>query len=166
MSRLRRADLHSRFFFVTTNLLRGERVFSGAEFEVMATSLDRLRGRIPFALCAYCFMPDHVHAIVFPEERTTISDVMKRFKLGTFRRLRISGQRSRPFWQSRFHDHALRTRGELDETLEYIHMNPVRKGLVREPQAWRWSSASWFTAGSGPIAMDEVRLPNAASARI
>ena len=33
-------------------------------------------------------------------------------------------------WQGRFFDHALRTVQEYWETVEYIHLNPVRRGLV------------------------------------
>ncbi len=80
-------------------------------------------------------MRDPVHAIVLPHEETTISNVMKRFKLTAFQRLRAAGFRSKPFWQSRFYDHALRTRGEFDEALDYMHMNPVRKGFVQDPLA-------------------------------
>ncbi len=104
-------------------------------------------------------MRDHVHAIVFPREDTTISDVMKRFKLGIFQRLRAAGLRSKPFWQSRFHDHALRTRGEFDEALDYMHMNPVRKGFVGNLLAWKWSSARWLAERTGAIEIDCVRLP-------
>ena len=74
MSSLRRRETHSRFFFLTTNLLRGRRTFNEEEFRVLATILDRARQRLRFALCGCCFMPDHIHAIVFPEETTTISE--------------------------------------------------------------------------------------------
>ena len=93
MSRLHRAETHSRFFFLTTNLLRDRRPFNEREFTAPATILDRTRKRLPFALCGYCFMPDHVHALIFPEETTTISNVMKSFKLGTFQESRGSQNR-------------------------------------------------------------------------
>ena len=166
MSRLRRREVHSRFFLVTTNLLRGRRPFNEREFGVLATILGRTRGRLPFALCGYCFMPDHVHVIIFPEETTSISDVMKRFKLGTFQSLKRSGDRATAFWQSRFYDHALRSRQEYDEALSYIHMNPVRRGLVSEPGEWPWSSAGWIEERMGPIEIDFLRLPPEAKARL
>jgi hypothetical protein len=28
--------------------------------------------------------------------------------------------------------------------IEYIHMNPVRRGLVKRAVDWKWSSASWY----------------------
>ena len=61
--------------------LRGRRPFNHREFTVLATILDRTRKRLPFALCGYCFILDPIHAIIFPEETTTISNVMKSFKL-------------------------------------------------------------------------------------
>ena len=118
MSRIRRPILHSRFFFVTTNLLWQARAFSGLEFAYVADALGGTRDRVSFALCGYCLMPDHLHAIIFPQEETTISEVMRRFKLSTFQKLRTAKHRDQPFWQSRFHDHALRTRGS--STMSWI----------------------------------------------
>ena len=46
--------------------------------------------------------------------------------------LKRSGNRRMVSWQSRFYDHALRTRQEYDDVLSYIHKNPVRRGLVSE----------------------------------
>ena len=157
MSRLRRPILHSCFFLVTTNLRRGLRPFSDTEYQLLAESLIRVRELVPVAICAYCFMPDHVHAILFPQEETTISDVMMRFKIAASRRIRPI--RGRAFWQSRFYDRAVRTRREYDEAYDYIHMNPVHRGLAGDSLNWPWSSARWYAEGTGPIAMDQVRLP-------
>jgi putative transposase len=166
MSRLRRIALHSRLFFVTTTLLRSQPPFSDLEFASVAAALGEMRAKVAFALCGYCLMPDHIHAIIFPQEETTISEVMRRFKLGAFQRLRHAGHRSAPFWQSRFYDHALRTRREFDDALEYMHWNPVRKGLVADPAAWPWSSARWLEEETGPIRMDLPRLRFDAQARV
>ena len=48
------------------------------------------------------------------------------------------------FWQSRFH---IKIPGSLSSVLHYIHMNPVKAGLVAEPERYPWSSAS----GKWPI---------------
>ena len=109
-------------------------------------------------------MPDHLHAILFVQEGTTISDVMMRFKISASRRIRPL--RGHGFWQRRFYDRALRTRGEYDEAFDYIHHNPVHRGLVQDPLDWRWSSAWWVTQRMGLIEVDEVRLPLNTSDRI
>jgi hypothetical protein len=69
-----------------------------------------------------------------------------------------------PLWQYQFWDRFVRDATEFNERLEYMHMNPVRKGLVKRPQDWRWSSYNNFaldkaTIAACPIQIDYVRLP-------
>jgi len=51
-------------------------------------------------------------------------------------------------WQPRFFDRALRTVKEYNEKAEYIHLNPVRAGLVSRPEDWRWSSYNEYAGMS------------------
>jgi REP element-mobilizing transposase RayT len=37
--------------------------------------------------------------------------------------------------------------GVLEEKLTYMHLNPVRAGLVTTATQWRWSSARWYIEG-------------------
>lgn len=53
---------------------------------------------------------------------------------------------------------------EFNQRLEYMHMNPVKKGLVKRPEHWRWSSYNNFALDKAtvvvcPIQIDYVRLP-------
>ncbi len=53
---------------------------------------------------------------------------------------------------------------EFNERLVYMHLNPVRKGLVNKPEDWRWSSCNNFsldraTVEGCPIRIDYVQLP-------
>ena len=36
---------------------------------------------------------------------------------------------------------------KIDEKLNYMHLNPVRAGLVEHPTEWRWGSARWYIEG-------------------
>ena len=76
-------------------------------------------------------------------------------------------------WQGCFFDHALRTVQEYLETVGYIHLNPVRRGLVKLPEQWRWSSYREYAGLDGAeqerqwgLKIDRVRLPADQSARI
>ena len=44
------------------------------------------------------------------------------------------------FWQTRYYDFNVFSRTKYMEKLRYMHRNPVRRGLVRSPELWRWSS--------------------------
>ena len=76
-------------------------------------------------------------------------------------------------WQGRFFDRALRTVKEYHKKVEYIHWNPVRRGLVKRPEEWKWSSAVEYAGvdaaeqeGRCGLAIDRVRLPADENTRI
>ena len=67
-------------------------------------------------------------------------------------------------WQHQYWDRFVRDEKEFAERLEYMHLNPVKKGLVKREEDWRWSSYNNFaldktTAAACPIQIDYVRLP-------
>jgi len=35
--------------------------------------------------------------------------------------------------------------------LRYLHRNPVKRGLVLEPQQWAWSSFRWYATGQAGV---------------
>lgn len=56
-----------------------------------------------------------------------------------------SGHQSRdcvcePFWQKTYYDRNVRSVREFGIKLRYLHRNPVKRGLVRDPGDWKWSS--------------------------
>ncbi|MGD0126856.1 MAG: hypothetical protein ABSF46_15955 [Terriglobia bacterium] len=76
-------------------------------------------------------------------------------------------------WQPRFFDRALRTVKEYNEKVEYIHLNPVKAGLVSRPEDWRWSSHNEYAGMSAEeqkkrcgLIVDRVRIPSDPRARI
>ena len=61
----------------------------------------------------------------------------------------------RQFWQARFYDFNVYTEKKKREKLEYMHSNPVTRGLVLHPKEWPWSSWSNYAQdGEGLIAVD------------
>lgn len=142
----------------------------------LADSIHAARQQLNFALWGYVFMPDHVHLIVWPREKNyDISQIRQAIKAPVARQAieylqvhspewlpRITRQRGerteRLFWQSGGGYDRNIVRGEtLLSMLDYVHANPVRKGLVESPYDWRWSSAAWYQAQrSIPLAVDEI----------
>jgi len=76
-------------------------------------------------------------------------------------------------WQPRFFDRALRTVKEYGEKVEYLHLNPVKAGLARRPQDWRWSSVHEYFGISAEeqqqccgLSIDRVVMPSEPRTRI
>lgn len=98
---------------------------------------------------------------------------MEAIKLSATRRINPSRESLGPLFQSRFPSTgsgqvstALRTVKEYGETVEYIHWNPVRRGYVSPPEAWKWSSAKEYAGVEAQeqlsicgLTVDRVRLP-------
>ncbi|MBI1941945.1 MAG: transposase [Acidobacteria bacterium] len=173
MSRLRRPFLSDRFFFITVRLLRTRTQLSEADFTSLALALNRGRAMRPFYLTEWVFLPDHWHMICAPVHPLTISQVMKSVKNSST--ILISRRRAEAgeLWQDRFFDRALRTVKEYNKKVEYIHLNPVRAGLVGRPQAWRWSSVNEYSGFSATeqkrrcgLTVDRVRIPSDPRTRI
>jgi len=90
-------------------------------------------------------MPDHMHAIIVPSGRNTISDVMRYVKGSFSRWYNKSHNCDAPVWQPRFYDTAIRSEKELFSTIEYTEANPVQGKLVDEASSYEFSpaNASW-----------------------
>jgi putative transposase len=64
----------------------------------------------------------------------------------------------RRFWQAGSgYDENVSELRALHDIIEYIHLNPVRRGLVNRPEDWLWSSArDWMGLPGSPIKVDRT----------
>lgn len=142
----------------------------------LCEAIEEARIEQRFSLWAYVFMPDHVHLIVYPHDvEPDMGDIKGAIKapVGTkaIKYLeehaphwlpKITRQRGkkteRLFWQSGGgYDRDIYTPQALLAMIDYLHANPVRKGLVERPRDWWWSSAAWFDDGSEiPLKVDPI----------
>ncbi len=123
--------------------------------------VDHLQGakqRFGFHLYAWVVMPEHVHLLMWPRvEEAPLSVVLRDLKrefarevLGRWRELNapvlprlIAPDGSTRFWQrGGGYDRNVYSEEEFFEKANYIHNNPVTRGLVTRADEWRWSSAS------------------------
>ncbi len=124
-------------------------------------------------MTAWVFLPDHWHAICAPQYPLTISEVIKSIKISSTTLINRGRAASGELWQDRFFDRALRTVKEYNEKVEYLHLNPVKAGLVGRVQDWRWCSANEYCGMSAAqqmrrcgLTIDRVSLPLDSKARI
>ena len=136
-------------------------------------ALERIRERYKFRLIGYVVMPEHVHLLISEPPNSTPSVVLKALKQSVSRDLRkrkprrSATQLSLPFskdaaplprfWQPRFYDFNVWSEKKLKEKLEYMHNNPAKRGLVRNPAAWLWGSFLFDqTSEAGLVQIDPV----------
>jgi len=94
-----------------------------------------------YELHAFVVMANHVHLLVLPRVRP--SRFLQTVKGYTAREAnRLLGRTGQPFWQAESYDHCVRDDRESDCIKAYIENNPVRAGLVANPEDYPWSSAA------------------------
>ena len=102
--------------------------------------IKRLGRKNGLAFLAYCLMDNHVHLIVIPETKESLSRAV-----GETHRLYTTAVNIREewkgyLWQGRFSSFPLSDR-HLFEAVRYVELNPVRAGIVDQPEDYPWSSA-------------------------
>ena len=98
---------------------------------------------------AFCLMPTHVHILVSPrgdELQEAMRDLFSRYAMMFNRKYERKGHLfASPYRQAVCLDDSYLLTASL-----YIHMNPVRAGLVTDPRGYRWSSVKLFHDHSAP----------------
>src|SRR5262245_41824011 len=130
MSNIHRLKSSDKIFFITSNLISGELPFTEVEHSVILETIAKTREQTGFLLCGYVLMPDHWHALIWPRFTVTISKVVQTVKRISSFKLNRLRHRHGSIWQHQFWDRFVRHPQEFHQRLEYMHFNPVRKGLV------------------------------------
>ena len=124
-----------------------------AYIELVAASCKKAGTKV----WAYCLMPNHVHLILVPEHedglRAALGEAHRRYtRMVNFR----EGCRGH-LWQERFHSFPM-DEGHLQACARYVELNPVRAGLVKRAEDWRWSSAAVHLVGEDDSLVTAVPL--------
>lgn len=85
----------------------------------------------------YVVMPDHVHLFACPQhDALSLAGWMQLWKAIAAKRINRAGQRSGSVWQADYFDRYLRSLRDYSAKWDYVALNPVRKGLVSNPEEW------------------------------
>jgi putative transposase len=137
---------------------------------VFLEELNRARQRLGFEVWAFVIMDNHVHLLVFPKKRKySMAAIRKSIKQPVSQRLVAELRKSSPqglerlvsrkrkgkvvysIWQpGGGYDRNMSSNHVIEASIDYIHMNPVRKGMVASPLDYDWSSARQYH-GTGLI---------------
>jgi len=147
MARLARITVPGFPHLVTQRGNRRDTVFfSDEDYQAYLDLLNSALVRSESEVWAWCLLPDHVHLIVVPSHadglRQLFADAHRRYASRINRRNRWTGH----LWQGRYGAVVLDA-AHLIDAIAYISLNPVRAGLVKRPQDWKWSSVRAHLAG-------------------
>jgi putative transposase len=167
-----RFDNPDGIYFVTFAVVDWVDVFTRKQYvEIVLESLRYCQEAKGLELYAWCVMSNHVHLIASCNLPTqTLSDILRDFKKYTSKKIieaiqtipesrsewmlhrfawageHNSNNKNYQFWQQDNHPEELYSADFTQQKLRYIHENPVKAGIVDEPQHYNYSSAKDYYA--------------------
>ena len=105
-----------------------------------------------YRLLEWVVMPNHVHVLFQPINGWSVAKIVASWKKFTARGILdfqrfpghanlLIGESPPPVWHREYWDRFIRDERHFQQAAEYIRQNPVKAGLAKCPEDWRWSSA-------------------------
>lgn len=102
-------------------------------------------------LVAWCIMPNHVHTLIYVWDWPLARMLQAWKSISAIKANRIL-KRTGSFWQREYWDTFMQNEEQERKAIRYVENNPVKAGLCRVPEEWRFSSAR-FRDGYGRLAV-------------
>ncbi len=151
MGRAVRIEFSGAIYHITSRGISGQDIFlESHDFEDFLARLDEAAKRYEWLVYAYCLMPNHYH-LLLETKHPNLSKGMRHLNGAYCQAFNRRHVRVGHLLQGRYHSILVERESYLLEVSRYIVLNPVRAGLVRSPENWKWSSFEATAGGSASL---------------
>jgi putative transposase len=150
MAAPRRGNTGSGTYFITAGTFQKQRLLQSDRMaRLFLDVLLGYRSQEKYLLHQFVLMPDHFHLLIAP--LLTLERALQLIEGGfSFRAKRELGFLGE-IWEKSFYDRRVRDWEEYSAFRQYIHRNPVKRGLATVPEEYAYSSAnSGWTLDAAP----------------
>jgi putative transposase len=149
MTAYRRNFIPGGCFFFTVNLADRRLRLLTEYVDALRSAFRETRQRHPFTTDAVVVLPNHLHAVwTLPKGDRDFATRWRLIKSRFSRNFAIdepisasrAAKSERGIWQRRYWEHTIRNEEDLARHVDYVHINPVKHGLVKRVRDWPHSS--------------------------
>jgi len=148
---------------------RGLLFFNAGNYEYCLRLVKRYVGRYGVAVIAYCLMPNHYHFLLRQETEEPLSKFVNVLFNAYVQAVNRQQGRRGTLFEGRFRHVWVNREEYLVHLCRYIHLNPVKAGLVSRPEDWPYSNyREWIGRRAGTLkdeAFIRARFPTPESYR-
>jgi putative transposase len=158
MARKARAEVEGGLYHVITRGNNRRQIFnSPADYEKFLSLLAIQKAKLTFFLYAYCLMTNHVH-LLLERQASAVGQIMHRLLTGYAQYYNRQHRRVGHLFQGRHRAILCQSERYLSQLVRYIHLNPVRAGIVSQPEEYEYSSHRAYLgmAPAGIVDVDPV----------
>ena len=176
MPKWKNISLEGYAYFVTTKIKDYIRVFETKPyFDIIIENLNFYRNKFGFRLWAYVIMPEHMHLMIRLADKCDLSKIMEEFKRYTSKQILTQLKEDKKFhliklfaitnprkekhivWEEGFRGLGISSERVFNIKMNYIHNNPVKRGFVKEPEDYIYSSyRNYYSQNSSIIELDPI----------
>lgn len=156
MPRIARKNLETGYFHVMAQGIKKENIFYKNEYKEKYIYLMKFFTKNQkIDLICYCVMNNHVHMIIYANDINNLTSFMK--KLNTTYAINYNKEENRVgyVFRNRFESKEIYNQDYLTKCIKYVHMNPVKAGIVRKEKNYKYSSYNDYINKKG-IITDEL----------
>ena len=146
----RRAWHQGGTYFFTVNLLQRKNNRLLVEYiQTLRHAVAQVKKTYPFIIHAWVVLPEHLHCVIelpegdadFKTRWMLIKMLFSRAIPKTEHRSEIRiKRRERGIWQRRYWEHLIRDEADFKAHVDYVHINPLKHGLVKNVGDWEYST--------------------------
>jgi REP element-mobilizing transposase RayT len=159
--------------FITCTVLHWIPIFTRVQStEIVFESLRYLQESDNLKIYAYVILENHLHLVASSDD---LALTMKKFKSFTakailallkehnattileqlaFYKKAHKSESSYQLWQEGIHPKLIQNSVMMQERIDYVHLNPVKRGYVDDATHWRYSSARDYEGIEGLLAVE------------
>ena len=113
---------------------------TAADYRALLDLLEDNAKKFDVAVHAYVLMSNHFHLLATPQTHDGLPKMMQAVGRSYVRYFNDAQKRTGTLWEGRYKSTVIQTDRYLLACMAYIDLNPVRAGLVAQPQDYPWSS--------------------------
>ena len=137
------------YFFTHTLAHRHGNDLLVRHVDLLRQAVRKVRGVHPFHIHAWVVLPDHLHCVIeLPPGDARYALRWRLIKLIFSRSLTREGRPTavqerrgeKGIWQRRYWEHLIRDERDFRHHIDYVHINPVKHGLIQRVGEWPYST--------------------------
>ena len=104
-----------------------------------------------FVLISYCLMSNHIHLLIKENTSFDTSNLMRNFIAYYAKWFNTKYNRTSSLFKQRFYSEGVESEKQLINTINYIHRNPIKAGIVSNAQNYPWCSYNKYLSNDNKI---------------
>ena len=177
-SRFKFVDLDNQLYFITFSIVEKIPVFTNSKYmRVIIDNFNFYRENKGLKIFYYVIMDNHIHLVASHEKnisliiqslkKYTAKEILNLLKTDSrewilyllkYFKKKYKKESTYQFWQEGSHPEMILNLKMLNQKADYIHQNPVKRGLVAEEQDWLYSSARNIHRLSNVFEVDQLEF--------